>query len=1226
LSAADYNNDGLTDTFLGGNNGTNLSGAVYRANPSGDFVPVLSPFPTNINSVSGWGDYDNDGRLDLALSSGNISSPRVNLYHNDVMGTNTPPSPPLLKPAVAYQRSVLLSWSDGSDQETAATALTYSLRVGRAPGGVDIYAPNAGVNGARRVADAGNMATHKAIVLTNLSFGTYYWAVQAVDSSFAGSSFSAEQVLYYKVSTVGVSNVTSSTAALIGAFDTNANPSTVYFEWGTTTNYGFQTALQNFSTNNPASSVAAFLNGLLPGTQYHFRCVLTNAAGFYAGGDISFTTVNLPQINAGTPSNISNAGATLNASVNPNRAPTAGYFEYGLSQSYGSATQIMPVGNGSSFLPLTASIFGLIGGQVYHYRIVATNSAGPTYTADLTFMTTPQPEVNTSSATAIAAVSASLVANVRPNTLPTSVYFEYGVGSFTSNTVALNVGAGTNLSTVTIPVTGLTRLVTYQFRAVASNSFAVTYGGTRTFTTINDVIALAPTNITMVSAVLNGLIDPTGLPTTASFEFGTASNLWTIPLTNVLSGTNLVPVSVALTNLTPATSYFTRLVATNSSLVRTSSTVVFQTLAEYSVIDPGLVGSSSGALAWGDYDSDGYVDMLVSDSNSTRIYRNLGNGAFTNVTTTIPGTTGGSVSWGDFNNDGWLDILITGNSTTAMTGVYKNNGNGTFTDVQAGLPGLIRGKGHWADFDNDGRVDILLVGENASNAVAAIWRNTGSNSFVNMQIALPPFLDAASVCADYDNDGRMDLLLMGRTGLQYSNVFSTILHNDGNWSFRQSSIPLAGVRNGFADWGDYDGDGNLDLIIGGAGTSLNDILRLYHNTGDGSFSETALPPYACDAISWGDCNNDGRLDLLMRGQKYYSSIVPPNSYSGVLENNGDGTFTPNLFALPEMWSTCGGWADYDRDGKLDAVISGNSRSGAMLRLYHNNNMISNTPPSVPTDLKTVSSYNSVVLSWNKATDAQASPDSLTYSVRVGTNSGGTTIVSPLSSPAGLRRVVAPGNAGQNRMLQLTNLPPGTYYWSVQSVDTAFAGSPFAPEGTFIVSALPSVITSTVTNISTTASTLEGIVFANGFNTWAFIEWGQTTNLGTVSMGGFLPNPNTNLITVRLDNLLPDTAYFYRVVASNLVATVPGGISSWRTAQLPTLSSANSSLSVEGNTASFRFGGTTASDYGIFISTNLSNWTYVGTATEITSNQFQWTDSQITNTPAKFYRIAAPPTQ
>jgi hypothetical protein len=95
----------------------------------------------------------------------------------------------------------------------------------------------------------------------------------------------------------------------------------------------------------------------------------------------------------------------------------------------------------------------------------------------------------------------------------------------------------------------------------------------------------------------------------------------------------------------------------------------------------------------------------------------------------------------------------------------------------------------------------------------------------------------------------------------------------------------------------------------------------------------------------------------------------------------------------------------------------------------------------------------VTLNWNAAADANQT-GGLSYNLRVGTTPGGSQIVSPDSAPNGLRRVARLGNVQANLRWSLTNLPVGTYYWSVQAVDHAYAGSAFAPEQTFFRNATP----------------------------------------------------------------------------------------------------------------------------------------------------------------------------
>src|SRR5439155_17821586 len=122
----------------------------------------------------------------------------------------------------------------------------------------------------------------------------------------------------------------------------------------------------------------------------------------------------------------------------------------------------------------------------------------------------------------------------------------------------------------------------------------------------------------------------------------------------------------------------------------------------------------------------------------TQIWRNTGSG-FSNINAGLPDVQSRvSVSWGDYDNDGKLDVLLFGAAfPNYALGVWRNAGNGLFTNINAGLPVLQSGFVRWLDYDNDGWLDILLLGQVDSNhEVAQLWRNTG-HGFTNIDIRLP---------------------------------------------------------------------------------------------------------------------------------------------------------------------------------------------------------------------------------------------------------------------------------------------------------------------------------------------------------------------------------------------------------------------------------------------------------------------------------------------------------
>src|SRR5262249_29370388 len=140
-----------------------------------------------------------------------------------------------------------------------------------------------------------------------------------------------------------------------------------------------------------------------------------------------------------------------------------------------------------------------------------------------------------------------------------------------------------------------------------------------------------------------------------------------------------------------------------------------------------LAGLLGGAVAWGDFNNDGRLDIAASGATNSatgafppvfRLYRNDGQGGFTALNPGIVGIMRGAVAWGDLNNDGKLDLLVTGNTNsdvgapfvTPTTRVYRNDGDGVFTDVNAGVIGLAFSSAAWGDFNNDGWQDIVITG------------------------------------------------------------------------------------------------------------------------------------------------------------------------------------------------------------------------------------------------------------------------------------------------------------------------------------------------------------------------------------------------------------------------------------------------------------------------------------------------------------------------------------
>jgi hypothetical protein len=221
----------------------------------------------------------------------------------------------------------------------------------------------------------------------------------------------------------------------------------------------------------------------------------TSGTTFAFAGSPSSATVTItdgaPFATTGGATNITSSGATLNGSVNPNRAATTYSFQYGTSTSYGSQTASQSAGSGTSDQPASAGISGLVPGTTYHFRIVATNSDGTTFGSDATFTTQSSygppesaPSATTGPATGVKSSGAAVTGTVNPNGQATTYHFEWGTSTaYGHTTPSTSAGAGTTSQSVSAALSGLAPSTTYHYRIVASNASGTTTGADRKFTT-----------------------------------------------------------------------------------------------------------------------------------------------------------------------------------------------------------------------------------------------------------------------------------------------------------------------------------------------------------------------------------------------------------------------------------------------------------------------------------------------------------------------------------------------------------------------------------------------------------------------------------------------------------------------------------------------------------------------------------------------------------------------
>jgi hypothetical protein len=300
-------------------------------------------------------------------------------------------------------------------------------------------------------------------------------------------------------------------------------------------------------------------------------------------------------------------------------------------------------------------------------------------------------------------------------------------------------------------------------------------------------------------------------------------------------------------------------------------------------------------------------------------------------------------AWGDYDGDGYLDLAVTGGywdtSGAIHSVLYHNDGSGNLTKVTVGPIAENRDRCAylaWADCDNDGDLD-LIIGVH-EGAITALYVNQGNGQFLKQRITANWIANGVEVrgstvgWGDYDADGNTDLMVInwvaggGRAGPD------SLLHNLGNGRFEvvtNSALALTGTSEETVAWVDYDGDGDLDFSS--VESDSTRMRRLFRNLGHGEFEPVT------DSLFWGgsdpcwmgnawaDYDNDGDFDVMVGGVN--SDLLFQNDDRGNLQ-----VVDPAAIGLVGDFARYLAWGDYDNDGYLDLFSNMyNYRN----RLFHN---------------------------------------------------------------------------------------------------------------------------------------------------------------------------------------------------------------------------------------------------------------------------------------------------
>jgi hypothetical protein len=328
-------------------------------------------------------------------------------------------------------------------------------------------------------------------------------------------------------------------------------------------------------------------------------------------GAVPAAAAGAPSASTGPVTAVAPTTATVSGSTNPNGLATTWYVEYGTTTSYGSKTSSTSAGSGTSSVAISSTLTGLAPGTSYHYRVVATNTAGTARGSDGLLTTSPLPQVVTGAASGVTPTTATLNGTVNPSGRATSWYFEYGTStSYGTKTSAKNAGSGTSAVTVSAPVTSLSSGRTYHFRLVATSDAGTSRGSDQTFVASGPpaVTTKAASSVKDTSATLNASVNPNGLATTVYFEYGSSTSYGSKSATlSIGSGRSATNVSAPVTGLVSGVVYHVRVVAANAVGASNGSDQTFATTGRPVVHSGSATGvSSNGATLTGSVDPNGH--------------------------------------------------------------------------------------------------------------------------------------------------------------------------------------------------------------------------------------------------------------------------------------------------------------------------------------------------------------------------------------------------------------------------------------------------------------------------------------------------------------------------------------------------------------------------------------------------------------------------------------------
>ncbi len=1071
--------------------------------------------------------------------------------------TPTPPSVTTVSATSLTNTSAQLNGSANPNGSTTTGWFRYALTD---PGACDdSFGSRAPTTGGSALG-SGSSAIGYNVFISGLSPGTTYYYC-AIASSFEGTAFGA--VLTFVTPTVPTATtsaatlITSTSVTFNGASDPNGDAGFGFFRYATSNPgicnnlFGTRWPTNSFSdaslgsgTNSVPFSFA--LTGLTPATTYFFCALGRNAYGTAVGSVLSFTTLpNLPSVSTNTPTLLTGTTAQLNGTANPGGAAATGWFRYATASpgtcndTFGTrapAAGGTALGSGNSNVAYLQGITGLTAGTTDYYCALASNSAGTSVGAVVSFQTPLPPIAATTGASSIANTSASLDGVAIPNGSTTTGYFRYSLtdpgacddtfGSRAPATGGSALGTGTSPVNYSQFVTGLSAGTTYYFCAIANSFEGTAFGAVLSFTTPTTPITTttAATLVTSSSATLNGLADPNGdsafgyfryattNPGACSDSFGTRAPPSSFSDTSLGAGTTDVAFSRSITGLTPGTTYFFCALGRNGYGTTFGSVLSFTTLA-----NAPTVTTNSATLLTG----------TTAQLNATA---NPGGAATTGwfrYATASPGACN--------------DTFGTRAPTTGGTSLGSGTTNQNYLQ---GITGLTAGTTYF----------YCAI---AQNSVA-----TAFGAVVQFTTPLPPVVTTQTVSSLAD------------TSVQLNSAANPNGSTTTGW-FRYSLTDPGACNDTFGSRAPATGGSNLgagnssvgyNQFVSGlsAGTTYYycAIASSFEGTAFGSvlsFTTPTVPTTTSTAATLitsnsaqvngsADPNGDSafgyfRFSTVNPGvcTDSFGTRAPPSSFSD--QSLGAGTvdvpFSRSLTGL-----TPGTTYYYCAAGRNNYGVT----FGAVLSFTTQATLPAVTTNSATAITTTAATLNATAnpngaatTGWFRYSTASPGACNDTFGTRAPTT-GGTSL--------------GAGTTSTNYLQTISGLTPGTTYYFCAIVQNS-VGTTFGAVVQFNTTAPPSVNTLAATPVTATTATLNGTVNPNGFSTTGLFRY-STTNPGVCDQVFGTATANQALgagssftpIAQPLTGLAPATTYYFCVIATSSIGTTLGAVLSFTTPAAP----------------------------------------------------------------------------